>query len=52
MTAHEINQMITRAIYIRDVFVPEEDKKVITDLCNLVTNIQDIIADDRPVEES
>ena len=52
MTAYEINSLISRALYIRDVYVPvKEDQKVITDLCNLVTDIQDIIADDRPIQE-
>ena len=51
MTAYEINRLISKAIYIRDMYVPHNEKGVITDLCNLVTDIEDIIADDRQEED-
>lgn len=52
MTAYEINSLISRALYIRDVYVPvKEDQKVITDLCNLVTDNMNVIAEDFEEDE-
>lgn len=51
MTGLELHKLIGQAIRVRDMYVPEEDKKILTDLCNLVWDNEKYIAEDYEEEE-
>lgn len=51
MTGLEMHKLVAQAIRVRDMYVPEEDKKIITDLCDLVWNNEKYITEDWEGEE-
>ena len=51
MKGIEIHKIIAQAIRVRDMYVPEEEQKIITDLCNLVWDNEKYIAEDWEEEE-
>lgn len=52
MKVYDINCLISKAIYTRDVEVKtDEGKQAITQLCNFVTNNMNVIAEDYEEDE-